>query len=473
MMVWLVLSLAGALITAFLGVCCCWPSARLRSQLPLKLALTPGLALGLSSWTFFLWLSCCGRPAKEFFLAETLLWVGLSACLCWRLRQRTDLTLSQDGKAWDGRVYLLFFILLVGGLGAFVMLAWHFPHGGWDAWAIWNLRARFLFRAGDRWQDAFSSLLIRSHTDYPLLVPANVARCWVYQGTDSLVAPVTVAALFTFATAGLLFGSLAELRSPMQGVLAAATLLGTSTFFDLAAQQYADVPLAFYYLATLVLFQLHDRCPDAPGRWLVLAGTMAGLSAWTKNEGWAFLLVLSVARAAAVLPRSGGRRFRRELVAVLLGLAVPVAVTLIFKLTLAPSNDLIAGQNWPALRERLSDGSRYLAITTALAETFLQIGPWALIVLAAHGLLLGIAPRPARAGVSFPALVLGLMLLAYCSVYVLTPINLAWHLANSLERLLHQLWPMLLFVWFLLIATPEEALTATDSALACRAGNCG
>jgi len=50
------------------------------------------------------------------------------------------------------------------------------PHGAWDAWAIWNLRARFLAGPGDAWRAAFDDALAWSHTDYPLLLPATVAR---------------------------------------------------------------------------------------------------------------------------------------------------------------------------------------------------------------------------------------------------------------------------------------------------------
>jgi hypothetical protein len=52
------------------------------------------------------------------------------------------------------------------------------PHGNWDAWAIWNLRARFLIHGGNVAQRAWSPALISSHPEYPLLVSGFVARCW-------------------------------------------------------------------------------------------------------------------------------------------------------------------------------------------------------------------------------------------------------------------------------------------------------
>src|SRR5262249_54448796 len=55
------------------------------------------------------------------------------------------------------------------------------PHGDWDATAIWNSHARYLFRDGPAWQ---SHIQNTSHADYPLLVPAVVARLWRYIGSD-------------------------------------------------------------------------------------------------------------------------------------------------------------------------------------------------------------------------------------------------------------------------------------------------
>jgi len=41
-------------------------------------------------------------------------------------------------------------------------------------------------------------------------------------------------------------------------------------------------------------------------------------------------------------------------------------------------------------------------------------------------------------------------------VYVTTPHDLDWHLATSCRRVLFQLWPSIVFLLFLGLATPEE-----------------
>ena len=56
------------------------------------------------------------------------------------------------------------------------------PHGKWDAWLIWNMHARFLYRGGDAWREAFASGLDWSHWDYPLLLPLSIVRGWTLHG---------------------------------------------------------------------------------------------------------------------------------------------------------------------------------------------------------------------------------------------------------------------------------------------------
>ena len=133
----------------------------------------------------------------------------------------------------------------------FVLLTTLFPHGYWDAWSIWNLRARYLFR-GNNWTAVFSGLV--SHAEYPHLVSASVFRGWTYCGKETLLVPILFAALFTYATPGLLLSSLMLVRSIFQGVIASLLLFGMPYFIEQGIAQYADVPLSFFILATFILF---------------------------------------------------------------------------------------------------------------------------------------------------------------------------------------------------------------------------
>ena len=58
-----------------------------------------------------------------------------------------------------------------------------YSDGGNDAFIIWNLRARWLYRAGEDFRSAFSpDLLFWSHADYPLLLPTILVRGFTVLG---------------------------------------------------------------------------------------------------------------------------------------------------------------------------------------------------------------------------------------------------------------------------------------------------
>lgn len=332
-------------------------------------------------------------------------------------------------------------VLLVCALYRFVVGCWASPEGDWDAWAIWNLRARFLHRGGDAWAETFSPLIPWSHPDYPLLVPLTVARGWSFAGETPLV-PQCVGGLFTFGTVALLVATLTLLRGATQGLLAGCVLLGTVGFIDLGHAQYADVPLGYYLLATASVLVLHDRHPSRG--LLVLAGFLAGCAAWTKNEGALFVVAVVGVRLLSA---------RRDVPALLLGLLLPLALLAHFKLTLAPPNDLVAEASRPALFARLSDLWRYLEIAGWFVQYLLLLGPGAIVVLFAYGLLVGWRQDSSAVRVG---LVLAVMLAGYFVVYLNSPWeSVAQHIATSLDRLLLQLLPMALLGFFLVVEPAE------------------
>jgi small-conductance mechanosensitive channel len=56
------------------------------------------------------------------------------------------------------------------------------------------------------------------------------------------------------------------------------------------------------------------------------------------------------------------------------------------------------------------------------------------------------------------ATVLILMLAGYFGIYLITPHDLRWHLLTSLNRLFIQLWPSAVFLCFMVVRTPEQAV---------------
>src|SRR5262249_25687050 len=158
-------------------ICCCWPeSRRLGDQFVLKLSLAFALALGLCSCSFFLKLVLFPRAEWGYVLAENALYLILLIVLALAFRKtRPPPEPMVPGSAdvavwWRRRLGTSLLVAVVASLSGALLWQALRPHGDWDAWALWNMYARFLYRGGEHWSDYIRRLEWNLHSDYPLLV---------------------------------------------------------------------------------------------------------------------------------------------------------------------------------------------------------------------------------------------------------------------------------------------------------------
>jgi hypothetical protein len=425
-----------------------------------KLCLAPGAGLALVSLLYFLW-SLIFSPTQAlagYLAIEGLLLLGLGL-YTWRRRSPAGPSLHL--KKPTGVQLLAFFAGLVGAL--FLLnflvqwqkLAFEKPYGDWDAWAIWNLRAAFI-ASGDGWLKGFSPVILWSHPDYPLLLPLNVARVWALLGERSVLAPVILGLLFQLSLVGLLATSVQLQRGALQGFLAGSVGIAV-LFVSLNFRQYADIPLAYYFLAANVLLFIGDTSAGGKPGPALLAGLMTGAALWTKNEGWALLAAVIAARLLLdLLSRKPLARTARWFGFFLLGLLPLLLAAVYFKLTLAPPNDIIGGLSMAAIKSKLVEVSRYQAILKAARSQFTHYGSLALPMLPlllGYGALVGISfPKEQRGGILALFLRVAIVTGVYFMIYLLTPNNLTWQLNTSLDRLVTQILPSALFLFFLAVS---------------------
>lgn len=338
-------------------------------------------------------------------------------------------------------------LLALGIATAAMAIAWDLnPHGNWDAWAIWNLRARFLASPnGMAWRAWSPALGATSHPGYPLLVSAFIGRCWAFSHNATQAVPLATSYAFFISLIALAAGGLTVLRGPTLGILGALVLVATPALLHEVPTQYADVPLASY-LAGAMVFALLDRP--------MLVGIFAGFAAWTKDEGLLVLIVLLVATAVFQ---------RRAIVPVVAG-ALPVALLAAsFKLLLSRGGAPQLSTNLPAAGHQLADVSRLGPIVAAFGREFVGMGTaWYHPVLPL--LLLAIALRFDRERwreAAFCGAVAVTILLGFVGVYLVTANDLSWMLQTSLNRLLVQVWPALVLAGFISLRTPEGAAIFT------------
>ncbi len=163
-------------IAAMLGYCGVrlWlPSDAARSPWTAAFHASLGIALGIgvTSCLYFL-LPVAGAADIYVIAGLELTALGAVIAMVLRRRQPTHPAESPDPVppfSWNWLTALGLAAMVTLFLAGFANASRLNPQGGWDAFAIWNLRARFLMHS-ETWKYAVTVLPVGTHTEYPLLL---------------------------------------------------------------------------------------------------------------------------------------------------------------------------------------------------------------------------------------------------------------------------------------------------------------
>lgn len=335
--------------------------------------------------------------------------------------------------------------------GIFVFDTIQEPHGLWDAWNYWNLKARIISQAPNEWPSLFHRMSSEEyHVDYPLLQTGFIALCWLSMKSEPLLVPILLSFVFTFCTIGLLSSSVSFFTSKTKGLVAGLIMLATPFFMTMGDSQYADNTVGFFFLATIVLLTFARSESTLKPKLFIAAGITAGLSAWSKNEGLLFITCLFLSQVPLILVKNF-RDLLPGIKYILYGMLPILILIFYYKTQLAPPNDIVHAQGSETLA-KLTDLSRYSTINQWFYKTFGIFGkwfinPWWLFIGAA--VYLGIRFKKYKSilisGFSLVLLMTG----GFYFVYVITPLDLIFHLSTSVHRLFFQLFPTFIFLYFL------------------------
>ncbi|MBL4701715.1 MAG: hypothetical protein JKX85_10715 [Phycisphaeraceae bacterium] len=435
-----------------------WQTA-LNGGLMVRIVLAYLLGQLLTSLIYYVMLLLWPNAFLGWILVELLL-VCLLA-ICGRTRQAHASALEPTPAQNDNMLHRVFcyvtwcvvFLGLVAVLLSVRTLALKAPYGLWDAAAMWNLRVVYLAHPTEQWQQIFSS--DTQHPDYPLFHSLSAARlCVLYGQWNPLVTQ-----WFGFAHGAMavlmLVGVLMRKASIFAALLAGAILLGTQYWWGITFWQYADHTLCAYMTASAVLLYLWLSEQDIKQRsaiWMfVLLALMTGTCAWTKNEGWPWVFWVSLIVGVRVCVVNRSRLFPMAAVwcgALTAVLWMPLSVHLMADAT----NDMVTGISTSSLTSRLFDWQHTCLIFEYVWDVFLKLHPvWALLL----SIVWVLTFRPwQRLRQRLPAygvlLLISLQILTYLLVYQLTPHDLDWHLGTSVNRLMLQVWPIVVLGLFLL-----------------------
>ncbi|MBE2288535.1 MAG: hypothetical protein IAE95_03200 [Chitinophagaceae bacterium] len=365
----------------------------------------------------------------------------------WLIPATTISEVQAEGAAKQQWISLVLLAAGVAGL-AITGPAMAPKYGGWDAWTIWNLHARTLTDA-ENWRKMFQNVT-NGHPDYPLALPATLAFFMrLFSSADGYMIPFVFSMFVAISIPVVVYNEIERKSLPVAAVILALFVVEAYYIIN-STTQYADALLSFFLLSALVCVQYaRDNY-----KLLMAAVVFAGLCVWTKNEGAVLAAIFMVIYAPVFFSRSA-LRFT------LPAMAVPLLMVVIFKLVCPVQNDLVrdtGGDSFSLLLQR----ERWGVVFDFFADVFNQRLAYSRWIVAVYLVLCAVTKRlPSKR-----FLLVLVSVFAYFLVYVVTPKDLTWHLSTSAERLLFQLFPVLLYAMGMDVAEvdlPYLNRTKTDA----------
>lgn len=334
-------------------------------------------------------------------------------------------------ERWPRPVALLARVALVLAVALFLAKVVVAPLWSWDHFAIWGMKSRRMVVQG-RLDLGFLSApgFEPSVTFYPVGLPM-LWRLLALGGLPGTALFKTVHVLFGLALVAVTRRGVLRLgRSPAMADALAALLAASPILWDTIALGLADLPLALWATAGLMLaLESAGEGPAWP------AGLCLGFLPWIKQEGLP-LALLALAAAAAIA--SSGRIRKSRLAALLLPAVLLIAGAVAIGRMLPQGGPTFFSGDWQGRAlARLSRPGEILTMLGADLAAPDWLGFWFLFAAA---LALALRRRN-RAALLLGGVVL-VQLGLYSAVYFFTYVPPAGHILSSFTRIAAALVPL-------------------------------
>ncbi len=390
------------------------------------------LCMGPAIMGFFLiLLSMLGiRPAKAEILSITVV-AAVAGIVVHRIRcvEPAMKSRSDPIPAWW---LLICAIAIAYGFMSVANDALMYPVNEWDAFAIWQLKAKVLAIYPLYPRPAyFTNLsLSYSHLRYPLLVPMMSAGVRAMTGPlDDLGKTIS---LLLYPGMGLaVFAAVKRINGTTAALTATALLACLQPFCRYGGSGTAEMAITGFYACSLLCilrWKENGNC-----RFLVLAAIFSGWMAWTKNEGLALAAINAIVVAA-----SGPRERRRKSLAAGVTLAIIAGAIylpwILYSWGLPRTDEDYAGRL--ASLQIFSNFGRLGTILVGFGKELIDWEDWGLFWVIAAGLALAERRRFRNQLVGVIGVLLVLHIAAYIPAFLVTNWKLEELLSVTLDRLL-------------------------------------
>ncbi len=337
---------------------------------------------------------------------------------------------------------------LAWGLVAYVIhfMALTHPYGEWDAWALYNMKTKFMIAAGPQWQSIFNDLHWYTQPDYPLLLPSINVFHHAISGQDIPAVPMSTSIVLALMIGWLLFAAIREITGTIVAFAGSLVLMVNPFYIFQSTAQYADTLLGYYLLASIVCIHLTFLKHSKP--MALISGLMLGYMTFSKNEGIVMSILLIIMFGLYTftrrLPLVRKRQALSLIGCLLIGYLLTSSPTIILKLFIAPKNkDIFGGLS--AVHMKFLNWDGFMLIVNAFKYE-LTHKRWAFIWGFLAFLFVAanrkIVYKECKIYLTFFVLYMTVL----CFIY-LTTVNfeLSWRLKSTVHRICYYLLPSLLF----------------------------
>lgn len=359
--------------------------------------------------------------------------------------------------------------LILVVLGILIMLTYLLslltkPLWAWDAIAVWLFKAKLFYGQQAVDLQAISQDVTRN-LEYPPLLPLMTASLYTLIGQANDLLGKAVTFIFVPVAAAGCLTALSRWFNRQLAITFTFVLVALPLFAPVliggAYMGYADYPLGVCMMLSLIHFYEGETSRQPMS--YAFAVVFAAMAALIKNEGLVFLaIVLALLVVHLVITGRLTRPARRDwpILAPLLLAIGPVVAWRVYVhsagLTYGTLGQIDVAQDLPLLPDRAAVILQYLGSLWSFHTDY----PWLFVSFLLSGVLL--AANRFRAGTLQYAAV-GLQAVSYFVFYLFTPLDLNWHLATSVDRLVIQLAPSIVLILAIALrphlAIPHQAIS--------------
>ena len=225
-------------------------------------------------------------------------------------------------------LFSLFLSLIAWKFCYLIFMVWSIPTVFWDAYTLWNLKAKAIYFGNGALAAAREGLFEGPYSHYPLNLP--IMRAWtalfIGEWDDSFINLHSV--VLYLCLLGLVFSFLSRKTGKLRAIILTYVISAIPVMTYNVLGGYADMAVGYYFLAANVM--LYYWYKSGKTRLLIFLGILLSIAMFTKNEGTAIVFpALAITFFTALLQRRAS--WKNAAAGIALFLASTVLVSLWLK----------------------------------------------------------------------------------------------------------------------------------------------